>query len=885
MNPACRVAIPVLALLALSACAPHAPRPDNGNGEAERFPVPEPMHAPTESLLTVDCNANGVRDLFEVQHKQFGLLAAAHYHTGHDNPAMAPGDFDGDGDIDVAVVDAESNSISILVNDGSGTLSLEYEAAVSLDATPLRIAAGHLNADGRADLAVLYQQNAVAVFLSEGDDRPRFSLSSTHTVADHATMSGDWTNVDLVVADLDGDGRGDIAVLVTKSFHRQLVLLWNDGDGVFGTPWRSERLRPQTTNSLVAMDLDRDGDLDLVVGSSDAGAALILNSGGRALSYASRRDDLHYASSGSGLASGDLNGDGYPELMIRHAEASVSILVNTSSEGTAGFSRDEMRTLELAHRPSALAIEDLDGDGLDDVAVSEGGQVSVYLNQGDLSFERAHEFAPGMYVSQLVVAPLNARDPSDLVVTAGSGDDRIAVLVNDSRVSRDCNLNQRPDLCDIRSGRSADCNRNAVPDECDVSHRFDLSPRVFEAARAEGAFFYDPRVVLLGLDRDISPDLLVMNSWTADYTRFFLNRSDGTFRLLRNPSEVTDLHERNELRWALEDAGINFHAQSIVAASAADLTGDGRTDLAVLSLAENSIKIIRRGVNSRGEEYWSSDAEEVHVAGTPLRHVEAVDLDADGDVDLVAAPSDGLASVVLLRNGGSGDFSSDATWNVAVTEAPSSIAVTDLDRDGLPELVMSRYVAGTVTVCKNLSTAERLRFGLCTGFAAGPGPIAVRIGDLDGNGYPDVVVANDFTDHVSVLMNSPRRGAYRIGQWPRRLAAPVAVRVQNAPRAYPKDVAVADLDADGDLDIATANWGTDRVSILRNAGDGTFLRALVFAAGFRPESIQVGDLDSDSRPDIATANGNGDITVLLNRSQPAYSRDSDFNARPDECAP
>jgi hypothetical protein len=885
------VVVLVLVFLTLSACSP---LPDIDSPERESIESPEVERVPgtvsgrirAEAFLAMDCNANGVMDLFEVQHKRFSFLPAVAYDIGHGSPAIAVGDFDGDGDTDVAVLNAEANSISILVNDGNGALLLDSEATVYLDAVPVRIAAAQINADGHADLVVLFQVNDVAVFLNAGGDRPNFTLSATYTVADYALMGESWMNESFAVVDLDADGRADIAVLIEKGPYRQLVLLWNDGGGDFDDePQRVRALRPQGVNSLVAIDVDRNGYSDLVIGSEIGGIALILNSGGRVLAYDYYRDDLHYDVSGSELSTGDLDDDGYPDLLIRHAlDNRISILVNTSATGIVGFERNDVSSLALASSPLAFAIGDMDGDGLADIAVSGGGNVSVYLNLGGLSFERAYGFPLSMNAGQLIATELNSRDPLDLLVTAGAGDHGIAALINDSRVSRDCNLNQRPDACDISSGRSNDCNRNGVPDECDISHRVDVSSRIFAAPRAEGVFFYDPRLLLLDLNRDTDPDLLVINNWTADYTRFFLNRSDGTFQLFRNPAEGVNLRERNELHLALIDQGIDFHAQNIVAAVPADFTGDGKIDLAVASLTENSIKIIRRRVNSRGEEYWSPDAAAVYVSDTPLHHIEAYDLDSDGDVDLVAAPSGGVGNIILLRNGGGGNFLYDASWDIAVIEAPSSVAVSDLDRDGLPELVMSQYAAGTITVCKNLSTAERLQFGRCTAFSAGAAPIAVKVGDLDGDGYPDIVVANDFSDHVSVLKNSPRTGIYRFDQWERRLAAPVIVRVQNAPRAYPKDIAIADLDADGDLDIATANWGTDRVSILRNAGDGTFLSPLVFSAGFRPESIRIGDLNSDSRPDITVANGNGDVTVLLNRSRPAYSLDTDADGRPDECA-
>lgn len=134
-----------------------------------------------------------------------------------------------------------------------------------------------------------------------------------------------------------------------------------------------------------------------------------------------------------------------------------------------------------------------------------------------------------------------------------------------------------------------------------------------------------------------------------------------------------------------------------------------------------------------------------------------------------------------------------------------------------------------------------------------------------------------------MLLNQPRKGERRINQWERRLAAPIAIIVESATRVYPKDIALGDFDADGDLDVATANWGTNRLSILRNKGDATFHSPLVYEAGFRPESIRVSDLDGDARQDVAVANGNGDVNIFLNRSRAPFSRDNNRDGQPDEC--
>src|SRR6266849_3525534 len=99
-----------------------------------------------------------------------------------------------------------------------------------------------------------------------------------------------------------------------------------------------------------------------------------------------------------------------------------------------------------------------------------------------------------------------------------------------------------------------------------------------------------------------------------------------------------------------------------------------------------------------------------------------------------------------------------------------------------------------------------------------------------------------------------------------------------APRAFatanqPILLAVADLNGDGLLDVAVANWGSNNVSVLLGNGDGSFQPSLSFPVGLNPFSVAVGDFNGDGRLDLAVANtGSNYVSVLLGRGMGASNR-------------
>ena len=176
-----------------------------------------------------------------------------------------------------------------------------------------------------------------------------------------------------------------------------------------------------------------------------------------------------------------------------------------------------------------------------------------------------------------------------------------------------------------------------------------------------------------------------------------------------------------------------------------------------------------------------------------------------------------------------------------------AVAVGDLDGDGKPDLATANHHSDSVSVLLN---AGRGSFRTRRDYLVAAGPLSVAVADLNADGKLDVVTASASAAAVSVLLNKGN-GTFE----PRR----------NYPTGdEPFDVAVGDLDGDGDPDLVTANYDfPGHVSVLLNNGDGSFADNRDFVTGDAPESIVVGDLNGDGSQDVATA-GSGAVSILLN---------------------
>jgi len=300
-------------------------------------------------------------------------------------------------------------------------------------------------------------------------------------------------------------------------------------------------------------------------------------------------------------------------------------------------------------------------------------------------------------------------------------------------------------------------------------------------------------------------------------------------------------------------------------------TGNGPLDLAVANYGSGNVSLFMHGASPG----TFNQAVSLNSGGSP-NQIVAVDLNGDGHVDFVLGDLSGSGFViVLLQNGASpGTFLAPMNLLTAAGWGVPSAQAADLSGGkGPPDIVAAAFDAngnnGSVYVFLH-NPASPGTFLAPVRFPAGAQPQSVKIADVNGDGLPDLIVANQGpgtdgtgTAGVSVLLQDPAH--------PYSFLAPVTY----ATPGFSIDVAVGTLSnnpkAPPDLVVANLSPSqTGSISVLLHdpAHPGQFLAATSYTGFGQPLGVAIADLNLDGYPDIAVADGQSAVVMLQSSATP-----------------
>jgi hypothetical protein len=594
---------------------------------------------------------------------------------GSGGPALAVGDFDGDGFVDVAAVTA--NGVVEFRGHGDATFAAGVLTSIPTLGAPVDLAAGDLNADGRADLVVALNGAGARTLLGQAD--------GTFTILPLPAAPTGAQKVAL--GDFDHDGKRDLAIIDSVG----LYVLQGLGDGTF--VFKTLVVVGGSTSWLAVGDLDADGFDDAGVLFASGGVPMVdafFSSG----SWTLTKVGPFPVPGQSALSIGDEDGDGRPDL-VTNANVGLRVLVHSGP-------RSFVALPDQSSCSSFNSLGDFDGDGRLDVVMT-GADSTVYRGLGDGTVANPRIQVGGLPYA-VAQGDLNGDGRPDVVVAVQPQSTlfTLAVLLNRDGAAFDPPVQYATDygvqsvtFCDFDGDGHQDVGSAG---SVSYSIRFGngdgtLTPAISfnPGGNVSGA------VVCGDLNHDGFADLVVTQYGANDVAVVLGNAN----RVLGPPIHST--------------AGSNPKAVAL-----GDLNEDGIPDLVVVG---GSIPVLL----GQGDGTFKSGG--FLFSFGPTTGVALADLDRDGHLDAIIGGAPG--QVVVFFGHGDGTFEDQKIIGSAAS--PTSIAVGDFNRDGLPDIAAAS--GSSLSVFLNAGGRgfrPGIEYALCSN------PLGLVAADFNGDGAPDL---------------------------------------------------------------------------------------------------------------------------------------------------
>jgi len=654
-------------------------------------------------------------------------------------------------------------------------------------------------------------------------------------------------------------------------------------------------------------DFNKDGAPDIALSNYDKATVSILIRDSENGNF-KLHQDYPVGSNPSMLAIQDLDGDSYLDIAVTNqGEDSISILYGKEE----GKFEDEVRlSVSDGAKPSAISISDVNKDGKPDILVAETGcnTVGILLNNGNRNWSEPTNIPCGQKPRWVLPTDLDNDSEIDLVVS-NRDDGSITVLLSKGGnlfgTRTDYQVGTYP-----RSIDTVDLNGDgyldlivANPGSKNYSILENNTQGEFTTTTNLDSYGAPYRLILEDINKDGIKDLIgllygniTLNTGEVKEgplgcVEIFKGEPNGTFSFTKQINlgigavdlATTDFNADTHKDFAfalsgLNKAGVLYGDSGFFAKSEERISFEDGAGLIVVANINNTPQkeLIIAPSNVATFHTARLESKKLISAGKwtlnrPVQTIVAEKIDSGNDsIDILLIEKDS-SNVTVYLNNGEGVFQKKGEYSVkdpsiSHKPLPNSIAVGDLNGDGIRDIVTSNPNADTVSVLLGDGTGN---FSPAKETIVGNYPTAVKLIDVNRDGKLDLlfVSSKDPNDQDD---QAPSRFVVWFGNGDGTFNKDTQKRY--ATESAPRGILPADLDGDGDPDVITVHPSSGTLVIFGAKSGGSFVNLNSIYAGKYIKSVYNWDINNDNLTDIICVNGEGTLTVLINNGNMNFTK-------------
>jgi RHS repeat-associated protein len=941
-------------------------------------------------ILTGDFNKDGFIDLVvsSATDNSVSLLkgngngtftAPTSYTVGTAPNALVVGDLNKDGYLDIVSASQTDRNVTLWFGTQTGLLGNRQD--IALNSSIASLALGDLNGDGNIDLVGANSDSNQVIWL-QGQGNGAFGTQQT--------LTGTGTPQKVYLEDLNGDNVLDV---IAANGAQKTFTVWNGlGNGAFSNAHHFQTNAAVDSLTLSKFDADNnidlialgraDGALEVFRGDGNSGFASLINysvlgdpsklaiadiNGDRLLDLAAvnptNKTVSIFEGNGNGtfdiptiassyqtgnlpsaIAVGDLNGDRNSDV-VTASPSGKNISIRFGQDG-GGF--DPGINFDVVSQPVTVQLVDLNEDGKLDIITANtvtnsyaflDRSISVFLSNGDGTFNPRLDYAIGVNASKMLVSDLTGDGHVDVVLVdpvkgestflQGDGTGQFKPLPGG-----DYNVGISAAIGDINGDGANDVvSVNAYEQYGRINNLYNLKNGNY----SNGAYSYGPSlsgVLLADINGDrrletivktrnfgvieVNPTNSILTGDLYYYSRSGFSDTDGNWKtadlnndgyqdLIVVDGDVSVFLGRADGKFENDGRGNanQIYSFSSIAAGVdiADLNGDQILDIVTTAWGTNKTNILY----GKGDGTFTQNLPEYDLASLGVTGLSTVgDLNNDGNVDLITTDPYGSGNISILLGKTGGEFESlPLTFNAA--QRIDKFALADMNHDGTLDLVTLHIEAtgggggyGSVQAAAFASFA----FSAFSDPSASSGEVKETISVYLGNGLgdfssptstdilgaqtsyssnPNVRPVLNITDlngdgKLDITTTLPGENAFYslLGQGDGTLGTVNTVSTSGVPLS----IAQADLNQDGWVDVILTNQNDSQVTLLLANGVGTYGAPITLPVGTQLSQLQLTDVNKDGNLDILAIDQYSSIGVLLGTGNGQFGAVSTYAVSP-----